>query len=378
MTYQGHRARVINIKMMTRSSRFLVLGMWLAVATGALSSLWSVDPILTLQQSAALAVLAGTIHAVLSRRWTNKRFIEGDLAVAYWVLIAFFALGFVGRAIGLPGTQSVAGFNGFQLVELRYQGLAGNPNMLAVLGVPTIPIGWHLWLHYRKVSYLLGLVPAIFSVLMSQSRTAMLAIAGGALLALLRRGPRVAFSATAAGTVLIGLGYASGVVGLVLSSQLLNSIADRFESREGGGVLNGRTAAWAETAGLIQQRPVTGWGYSAGPRLFEQLRASGDLAFGRDVVHNSYLQWLLETGAIGIAAILALVVACLIAAWKCSAQGRTSGLAWCLIAGLVMQFTESAMLGTGQAYPVVFWVAAAAATTHAIHDAATPALAHAR
>lgn len=358
-TYQAHPRPGVPVKDMPRAARWLTLGMGAAVALGLCSTAWSVDPLLTLQQAFALAALAGCLHALLSRRWVVQERVTEDMSVAFWVLAGFFALGIVAHIAGVAGTQSVAGYNGYALVDLRYQGLANNPNMLAVLCAPTIPLGWYLYRQGRQVRYLVGTVPAVASVLMSQSRTTLVAVVAAGVLMLARRGPGTVAKVGGVGLVLGALAYLSGAVAWVASSALVGEISDRFASREGGGTLNGRSQAWSETGRLIWERPSTGYGYSAGPSLFEQLRSTGDLAFGRDVVHNSYLQWFLETGVLGVPALVALVAACALAVWKASGRAETSGLAWCVLTGLIVQFTESAMLGTGQAYPLVFWVAAA-------------------
>jgi exopolysaccharide production protein ExoQ len=378
LTYQTQCDSPHSFKEMSRPARMLTLGLAAAAATAVCSTLWSVDPLLTIQQAAALSVLAATVHALVSRRWTDRGLIPGDLGTAYWVLVAFFALGFVAHAAGLPGTESAAGFDGVNFVDLRYQGLANNPNMLAVLAVPAVPLGWYLYQQKRRRLFLVGLLPVVASLLMSQSRTALLAVVGAVLIVVLRRGSGALTKLCITVGVLIGLSFLSGITRALLASTLVAEITGRFESHAGGGVLNGRSQAWTETAEILGARPGTGYGYAAGPSLFEQLRASGDLAFGRDVVHNSYLQWLLETGLIGAPALLMMVAACALAAWVAGGKVATSGLAWCLFAGLIMQFAESAMLGTGQAYPFVFWIVAAGAAvtaTPAVTPTPVPALA---
>jgi O-antigen ligase len=363
ITFQGHRQGKVTVKLMAYPARLLTHGMFLAAAIAALSTAWSVDLLMTAQQTIALTSLAVTLYALVSRRWADRDAVTGDLAVAFWTLAAFFSLGLAGGSVGLTGTQSAAGFDGFELIDFRFQGLAANPNMLAILCTPVIPLGWYLYRRSHSVWYLAGTTPAVVSLLMSQSRTGVLAVSSAGLLILLRRGHRTFLRSTIVAGISVSLGYLSGIAQKIGSSNLVSEFTARFESSAGGGALNGRAQAWAETISLAWERPATGYGYAAGPSLFQQLRASGDLAFGRDVVHNSYLQWILETGVLGLPALAAVTFACVVGAWSASKSPETAGLAWGLIAGLLMQGTESAMLGTGQAYPIVFWVMVAAAGT---------------
>ncbi|MEU1399475.1 hypothetical protein ABZ403_25855, partial [Micromonospora zamorensis] len=45
-------------------------------------------------------------------------------------------------------------------------------------------------------------------------------------------------------------------------------------------------------------------------------------------------------------------------------RGADAGLVWLVVTGLLIQVTESAMFGTGQTYPYVFWTVVAAALLH--------------
>ena len=174
MTYRSHRGPIVTVKQMSRPARLLINGMVLAAAIAALSVTWSVDLMLTAQQTIALIALAMTLHALVSRRWaTDQATVVGDLTVAFWTVAVFFTLGLAGRAVGLSNTQSAAGFDGYEFVDFRFQGLAANPNMLAILCTPAIPLGWFLYRQRRNAWYLIGTIPAVASLLMSQSRTGM-------------------------------------------------------------------------------------------------------------------------------------------------------------------------------------------------------------
>jgi O-antigen ligase len=289
------------------------------------------------------------VHLLVTRRWIESHRIPGDLAVAFFVLVSIFTASIAADVVALPDTRTFDG---------RFQGLYNNPNMLGMMCLLALPIGWGLYAHTRRKRYLLGLIPTALAVLMSQSRTGIIAIGLGALWILLRKGPRAisqAIGVLAVGAVLIE------VVGMRRqASALVDPISSRFADNQ-GDVFNGRMLGWRDSLQLLQARPTTGYGYAAGPTLFENSRATGVVSFSLDVVHNSYLQWLLELGAVGLVPLLALLFVCVWAVLRGDLGGIGAGLVWAIVAGLLLQTTESAMFGTGQTYPFVFWLVVAGA-----------------
>lgn len=361
-SYRWHPPQSITVKQMSTPGRLLINGMALAVGVAIASCLWSVDPLVTAQQAVALAAVAGIVHALLSRRWVSGGLIAGDLAAGFWTIVAFLAAGLVGLAAGLPHMQS--SYDGQAITDMRFQGLAGNPNMLAVLCVPVIPLAWYLFREQGRCRFLGGGGVAVVSMLMSQSRTALLAVAVGAIITMLRRGPRAVSTFVVVGGAAAGCAYVTGLTQWMSRSGLYTNLVDRFGSDAGGGSLNGRPEVWAECVRLLWERPSLGYGYAAGPSLFHQLIAGNDLSIIVDVAHSSYLQWMLETGVVGLPALGFLIAACVAAAIHASRSRSGSGLAWLTVAGLIMQVTESAMLGIGQAYPYIFWAGVAGAAAH--------------
>ncbi|MEK8106816.1 hypothetical protein NKG94_19845 [Micromonospora sp. M12] len=60
--------------------------------------------------------------------------------------------------------------------------------MLSIICALTIPLGWALYQQSRKRRQLLGIVPALIGVPLTESRTALIAVIVGGLWVVLRHG----------------------------------------------------------------------------------------------------------------------------------------------------------------------------------------------
>lgn len=347
-TWRMHANGSQPLKTLPKRIRILIQGLWLAVGLAALSTIWSFDRIGTALQSVALAALAATLHGLATSRWTSPAQIANDMAAPSVLLAVIFSAGLVGDVVGLQGTRAYGG---------RFQGLFDNPNTLAMTAALVLLILWGLWRSSGKAAYLLFAFPTAASLLLSESRTAAVAVAVAAAWALMRQGPSRAIPKLIIGACVLLTVYLAVAIMNPDSLSVVLGVTDRFAANEGGDLLNTRTDAWQDAVALWGQQPLVGQGYAAGPSLFETLRTSGALAFGRDVVHNSYLQWLMELGILGLIPLTLLVGACVVASVRTVVGPLGRGFASATTAGLLIQMTESSMFGTGQVYPFVFWFA---------------------
>jgi exopolysaccharide production protein ExoQ len=331
-------------------TRLFVTALWATAGLAMLSSVWSITPLHTLQQAIALLLLAALAHAVLRRRWVDPAAVAGDLHVVYVVLSMSVV---VSLALGIVGHPSATSFND------RFQGLYANPNMLSIICALTIPLGWAIYRQSRKRTQLLGIVPAVIALPLTESRTALVAVLVGALWTVLRHGvgplARLATLAVAG----VGFAYLFNMVPSVVGSSWVQTFAARFTDPDNGDLSNGRTQIWQAAVELWQSRPTLGFGYASGIYLFEETRHDGFFDVSVNLVHNSYLQWLLELGVIGVAPLLLLLLAAVRAVLLAPMSALNSGLVWLIVTGLLIQVTESTMFGMGQPYPYVFWLAVA-------------------
>lgn len=351
-TWRSPKEHATLLAQLARPARLLIYGMWTAVLVAIMSIAWSVDRMLTAQQAIALVFLAATIHGLLTRRWQERQRIVEDFMVAFWFFTAIFIASLLAYWGGLPNTSTTLTF--------RLQGLFANPNTLATTCALILAIGWGLFRERRQTRYLIALLPCLLALLLTGTQTALFAVVVAGVWLAARKGP----AGAAASGVLSILGYMAasvlGSIGLIPPITILGDAVARINETSESGFTD-RTTAWSFAIEKWKDQPLEGYGYAAGPTLFERSRGVGLLNFRGDAVHNSYLQWTLETGMIGFLPLAMLLVAALWCTRRASIERMNCGLVGAVVVGLLVQLGESTMFGTGTAYPLLFWSAVAGA-----------------
>ncbi|WP_326553287.1 O-antigen ligase family protein [Micromonospora sp. NBC_01813] len=343
-------------------TRVFLAALWAIAGLATLSVTWSVVPMETLPRGVALLLLAALVHLVVRRRWPDRDVMMADLRIIYVVLalstVVSLGYGLIGGTLG----PAISG-------STRFEGVYNNPNMLGMVCALTVPLGWAAYRHSGRRGDLLGILPAAGLLVLSQSRTGLIAVLVGALWVVLRHGlgPLLRLAAVAAGALLTA--YLFNLLPAVAGAVWIQQVAGRFTGQD--DLSSGRTGMWQATIDLWwQNRPALGFGYASRNHLSELARYDELLDFGVGVVHNSYLQLLLELGLAAAVPLVLLLLAAGKAALRAPVSRANSGLVWLIVTGLLIQLTESAIFGTGQTYPYVFWLAVAAVLLHLPADRA--------
>jgi O-antigen ligase len=144
--------------------------------------------------------------------------------------------------------------------------------------------------------------------------------------------------------------------GGIASPRALESVVLWLEQAPTAG---GRFTAWALAVGLTRERPVAGSGFGTTEEVFGPQAAAISLEFLGRLVHNPYLQTLLELGPVGLVVLLLAVANALRRGWL----GPRVYPLWTAVYGaLVAGVTsfESSMLSAGSIFAFNFWLVAAA------------------
>lgn len=330
-------------KYLASAAKAFILGFISLGVLAAILSPFSITPGESLAQSLLLSLLVAIMSSHMLTRWGNPRFVNQDFRIIFWTCTA------------LVGASAVIGFG----TPGRLAGLFNNPNALGLVAAMSFALGAGLW--DSKKSWLVGLaMMANFSVvLLSESRTALVATFAGIVFVGLKkfRGtirPLVAVLTCGVGSVII-------CMVLLLGRLPLPEVARRFGEDAEGGLLNTREDAWRFALELWTGRPWIGYGYRSGEHAFEMYRSMS--TFGRDLVHNSYLQMLLEMGVIGSIPLLVVLVILVSALFRLSMSGMVTGTAMLVVIGLIMSLSESALFGVGHVISWLVWLAAGATVT---------------
>lgn len=318
--------------------------LWFTVLLGVASIVWTDLRATTALGVATFAALVFVLSRTSTVRWQDTRLMLGDIGAMYWTSTAVLA---AGAALAFAGVgESVSTFSG------RTQGLLNNPNLLGMLAAITLAVGIGWASHKRSPLVWASLFIPASQVILSDSRTAMVAVAVGIAFALARR--RVARIIALGVLLVIGL-----LAARVFNVSLFGDGVNRFTAMEGGDLLNTRTLAWSDVITRAQTDPL-GVGWSSTTEALEQLNAAGTTA-GLSSIHNAYLQLVFELGWAGILSALLALILFAVVAFKADTSGLGIGLVAVVVTGALIHLGESAMFGTGQPYPYLFWFAALAA-----------------
>jgi O-antigen ligase len=113
--------------------------------------------------------------------------------------------------------------------------------------------------------------------------------------------------------------------------------------------MTGRSGIWKLVLGLIEQRPLQGWGWIShwmpGVKPFEGLVVIKDVPYYQ--AHNAYLDMWLQLGIIGLALFGALLLISFVKLWRLAVRHTSALYLWPILVYsglLVWSLTESRML----------------------------------
>jgi hypothetical protein len=345
----------------------------------ALSAFWSVDPQLTLLRAASFGLLLFGIVRLVNRRDGAQSDLIG-IASVIAVLASLMAAGsvllwairpdiavFVGDLRGLLENQNGLGL----FLGLTY------PFVLAVMDRR---IGPRVWL-------VAGTVPFALVIGLSESRTGAVALMVAlTTYELTSRFPRrlmlhllVAISAFMAMSISLASLDETPAVGQAPAtpadpgqgdtSPPSAARPDVFGRGRAAGqtrlaaLLGGRNEAWNTTADLIVDRPLLGYGFGAGDRLFRRYPDRAKFVYFQGAnPNNGYLQAQLELGLVlWLVIVLPLAYAAAATVRRACTQALTveaAALLGCLIAGLAAGIFESVFSAAGAPWALLIWLSA--------------------
>jgi O-antigen ligase len=294
------------------------------------STAWSLAPSATFLKAGHLAV-AYALLVVLSRTWVDRRSALDDLAVVAWTVVLLAAAGAVllpERTLRPTGGRLLAVYPHLEPVVL---GMLASVAVLMVVGAAgPAPLRQPL------PRLALGLVSLAVLLLTGSRGGLVLCIVGVLAMAALGswRRPRALPSiGLLAGLVLLVL----SPLGATLRARLAPSLVAEHLSN-----LGGRLPMWSDAWAAAVESPVVGFGYYAGHRLgpyaelFEERFGALIIAYGTGqtpYVDGTWVETLLDVGAVGVLALAAFVGASALLVWR---SRRTDG--WPLHVALVLVF----------------------------------------
>ena len=327
---------------------FLLFVLW--AAWSFLSLLWSIEPDRSQKEWRNEVLYTGLTFCMC--------FIAAQAPNAARVF-----LGVVGA--GLTASIAVALWSFSRGWRFYMEGLHGGPGDHSSALITLLPgvamLGWYAsrnrWAQSNRV--LIGVLALLIFVSAYATLNRTLWIAFGLQFALL--GAFLMLRARAGPVGRRGRALAVGTVVIVLAgtAAVMTNIQSLRRDVGAGGTLQGdhRLALWPEVVELVQERPLTGFGFGRGlirDALREELGNRDNLWHA----HNLFLEALVQTGVPGLLLLLALFAVILAHAWR-HARSSSDTVAACgmalmaVIAGMVMRNMTDTLLVRQNA--LLFW-----------------------
>lgn len=309
---------------------------YVVVALFCLASLYSISKVYSLMRMVSFVLITMAFYNYFSLCNDREEMLEelrifGVCFIIYGVLNAVF-LGDISR---------------------RAYGITGNPNSLGIWSNISFLSALVFFVStnkkWVKTSMLLVMGAAVMTAVLSGSRTYTITIVMNIFAAVLlfqKEMPAV-WKILGAIVIIVCIPYAMDIISRLPGIQRL---------QEKGF---GRGELWEEGVKLWRQKPVFGWGYGVSAMLNapEYITGTEELIYGLSF-HNSYLVVLMETGVVGIALVVLLI---LTQAWnlvKTYLQSRDRRLAVVLMIMVTMLLCFwgcAAMTSVGSTEGFYFW-----------------------
>ncbi|MFP4511824.1 MAG: O-antigen ligase family protein [Acidimicrobiales bacterium] len=318
---------------------------WLLVAAlvllALLSTVWSVDPDRSLRQALLFAAVLAVVAVLGIGRWPARDRLVTDLRVVLTVFGIAAALGLAAWAAGAGWASSAT--------NSRVSGIYVHPNGAGMVAALILPVGVALVPRIPSLpgrSLHLGCLATLAaSLVLSGSRTSVVAVAVGVLVVVVMRGWLRDWR------VFVPVGLCVAIVVLVAVSGQLGRMWDR----PGTLTLSGREGAWATLVDAWEDAPVVGHGYRSAEMILEERRGDPH-HYSIGTAHNGYLQVLAELGAAGALLVVGVAAATARAGWRSRGDPVGVGLAGSVAAGFTVQFGESSLFGFGNEFALPFWL----------------------
>ncbi|MBV8479280.1 MAG: O-antigen ligase family protein [Actinobacteria bacterium] len=372
------------------AARFRVAVVAAAVAFAAIaveSSVWSVDPRLTIERAGTFVLLFATAGALAlrcaARPESSRPVLWGIAGGAFAVTV----LGLVTLAFDHSAAVQAATYD----LPARYRGFGQNPDTASLLLALCLPIA--VWLAYQargreriaalacglafdasiaasgsRGAIIAGFVGVFVVIAFARERLRARALAAGAAAVLLGVTIAVALAPTSKGNASKPATPAQTPAAVIKAKPGYANIGVEYPLEfdigfQGPGEsapthrtlfgLSGRGEAWRGTIDLADQRPALGYGFGTEDRVFIDRYAN----FVGGSPEDSYIGIYLELGAFGLIAFAALVLVLAFTALRRRTPVAVISLA-VLVTALVIAVVQSYIYSVGDIGTVTVWVCA--------------------
>jgi hypothetical protein len=358
------------------------------VGLATASAVWSVDPRLTLERLASLALVLGAAGALGLAAAGDRALVEHLLES---VLAGATAVALLGLSV-LVASPGDALQEATKTIPTRYRGIGENPNTVAMLFAAALPLAAWLVLERRGRARVIALAVATLlagSIVASGSRAALAvgfaATFAVALVVSASRRDRVRAAVVVGALFAVGIGLGevpqpNANAQEPAGSACINCKASRYNAdqyfrledelgapkgsdpghRRSLFASTGRREAWRGAIRQGGERPLLGYGFGTEDHVFVDRYYS----FYGGSAENSYVGMFLQLGVLGLVLLVVLVGAlarAAVLAVRGAALGERSTAVACaavVFAGLALAFVQSYLYSVGNDTTLTVWLCA--------------------
>lgn len=289
--------------------------------------LWYLFFLLAAAFSALLAVFSGLPVTMLIFGWAifalfpvaliASQSIKDKMQILKGLVWASVPISLIGIYQFFSESPNKEWFSSFELASGRAYGFFGSPNVLGILMCLIVFLSFGIYLREKKNSYLLITALSALAIGLSLSRTAWLALIVGIVVALLVYRPKWAI-------------YSPLVLVFLVVPKVRDRISVLFSPNYWlDSSLDGRVWSSINSAYLFKQHPILGTGPGSYGGKIAQNYASPVYLWGIQngytalyYTDNQYLEILVQTGFLGLAAFLGFAVSVFNALFKAFREKR--------------------------------------------------------
>jgi O-antigen ligase len=159
-------------------------------------------------------------------------------------------------------------------------------------------------------------------------------------------------------------------LGIVIGTQMTPAQGAKIFRQDSIENLSGRTAMWAQALQRYWEHPWLGYGFTAGGVVLDESSwrgtggaSSNSLSQGAITLHNGYVQALLDSGGIGGALYVAVILSALLCFLRYDGAKQYAAEFYSLVFLAVANLGETVIFGAGVLHGVWFWYVTVLALT---------------
>lgn len=340
-------------ELLPKSFKLYAILLALFLVWASISLLWSANRTETIIKVTNFTLIVIFLYLSFVRRWAKSDgSVLEDLKAIINPVVLFI---FISAVLTMPSILTALGG------MVRYQGVFQNPNTLAGLAALCFYPAVHIYMNSRRKIFLFGPIVLILALILAGSRSSTLAIVLAGLLVLVLSVLRNVSRLNKMMPPLFAFMYV-GIVSYLFfrakgwassDESTINALPRQLNFAVSDTLFNGREELWLLGLDLFKERPLLGYGFNGTRTVVKDLIENGFYFVEVAQLHNSYLEILVDLGAVG--AVFYFTALLIVIRQVIQNVEASPLLSAGVISPLVLALSESVLFGLSSVAAFIFW-----------------------